>query len=75
MSASNQNPESTKANTALAAWPWVWAHLSEGYKGALCALAGVPWLASRCKWDQITDDHRAALVAHMRSAMNGGACA
>jgi len=63
---------STKATSALAAWPWVWAHLSEGYKGALCALAGVPWLASRCTWDRIADGDRAALVARMREAMNAG---
>lgn len=69
------NPESTKITAALQAWPWVWSHLSEGYKGALCALAGVPWLASRCKWDQITDDHRAALVERMRAAMSAGGAA
>lgn len=61
--------EHTKADTALTAWPWLWGHLSEAYKGSLCALAGVPWLAARCKWADIAEHDRVKLVKRMRVAM------
>ncbi len=73
MSAQLQAPAAPSTDAPLAEptkaefFAFVWSHMHQGFRGWVCALAGVHYVQSGREWEQIEQPDRERLLAMMRT--------